>query len=405
MPTERKRPWPMIVLALAAVVALVAWIVVSHLPVPSGIQASGVIEATESDLSPKVQGRLVDLSVRDGDRVRKGQVVAVLERLDPALGLDQAQANVAAASAQVAAAQAAYDLQEATYTTSLAQANEGVSIARAGLGQAGENLGIARPAAALAVDQAQAQLAAAQSAYDHAKTDLARARALVATGDESQQVLDDATNAYAGSAAQLKAAHDAVDLAQADRRNVQIRQLGVRASRSQQSQSIAALESAAAQRELVVQRAAQVRAAQDGLAQARAALGLAQDQVRETQLRAPFDGFVISHDFEVGDLVQPGSAVMTIGDLTHPYVNVYVSESELPHVKSGTQADVTIDGMPGRTYVGHVTEISNTAEFTPENVQTKEERIEYLVFRIKIQFTDETGSLKPGLPADAVIHV
>jgi hypothetical protein len=51
-----------------------------------------------------------------------------------------------------------------------------------------------------------------------------------------------------------------------------------------------------------------------------------------------------------------------------------------------------------------VTEISNTAEFTPENVQTKQERIEYLVFRVKLQFTDTTGSLKPGLPVDAVIH-
>jgi HlyD family secretion protein len=66
---------------------------------------------------------------------------------------------------------------------------------------------------------------------------------------------------------------------------------------------------------------------------------------------------------------------------------------------------VTIDGVPGRTFTGTVTEISNTAEFTPENVQTKQERIEYLVFRVKIQFTDTTGTLKPGLPADAVIRV
>jgi HlyD family secretion protein len=343
--------------------------------------------------------------VQDGDRVRKGEVVAVLERLDPGLDLDQAQANVAAANAQVAAAQAAYELQAATYASSLAQANEGVAIAHATLGQAGENLGIERPAAALAIDQAQAQLAAAQSAYAHAQTGLVRARALVASGDMAQQSLDDATNAYAAAAAQLKTAHDAVELADADSRNVHIRQLGVRASRSQQSQSVAALDAAQAQRDLVVQRQAQVRAAQDQLAQARAALGLAQDSVRETQLVAPYDGFVISHDYEVGDLVQPGSAVMTVGDLTHPYVNVYVSESDLPHVKSGTPADVTIDGMPGRTYAGRVTEISNTAEFTPENVQTKEERIEYLVFRVKIQFTDRTGALKPGLPADAVIHV
>jgi HlyD family secretion protein len=60
--------------------------------------------------------------------------------------------------------------------------------------------------------------------------------------------------------------------------------------------------------------------------------------------------------------------------------------------------------LPGRTFTGTVTEISNTAEFTPENVQTKQQRIEYLVFRVKIQFADTSGALKPGLPADAVIR-
>jgi HlyD family secretion protein len=394
-----------LLIAIAAlIVALVAWLIISHQGRVAGIEASGTIEATESDLSPKVQGRLEDLRVRDGDRVRKGQIVAVLERLDPALDLDRARANVAAALAQVAAAQAAYTLQQATYATTLTQANEGVAIAQSGLGQAGENLDIERPAASLAVDQAQAQLVAAQAAYQHAQIDLARARSLVSTGDMSKQMLDDATNAYASAVAQLKAARDAVALADANRRNVQIRQLGVRSSRSQQRQSLATLESAKADRDLVAQRQAQVRTAQGQLAQARAALGLALDQVHETQVAAPFDGYVISHNFEVGDLVQPGSAVMTVGDLDHPYLYVYVSESDLPHVKLGTRVDVSIDGIPNRMFVGAVTEISNTAEFTPENVQTKQERIEYLVFRVKVQFTDTSGSLKPGLPADAVIH-
>lgn len=395
---------PLLILVAAIVVALVAGVIISRMRPVAGIEASGTIEATESDLGPKVQGRLVDLRVRDGDQVRKGQILAVLERLDPTLNLDQARANVAAARAQVTAAQAAYDLQQTTYATTLTQANEGVSIAQSGLGQAGENLGIETHAATLAVDQAQAQLGASQSAYNHAKIDLARARSLVSTGDIPQQTLDDATNEYATASAQLQAAHDALALAQANRRNIQIRQLEVLASRSQHRQSIAALESAKAERELVAQRYAQLLTAQGQLAQAGAALGLAQDQVHETRVVAPFDGYIISHNFEVGDLIQPGSAVMTVGDLVHPYVYVYVSETDLPHIKTGMHADVTIDGMPGRTFIGVVTEISNTAEFTPENVQTKEERIEYLVFRVKIQFTDTTGSLKPGLPADAVIR-
>jgi HlyD family secretion protein len=398
-----------LIVALIAVVvvaaAVVAKIVVPGTVPSSVIEASGTIEATESDISPKVGGRLVDLRVRDGDRVRKGQVVAVLERLDPALKVDQARGNVAVALAQVGVARAAYSLQRDTYRTTLTQASSGVAIARSRVGQAGENLRIETRDAGLHIDQARAQLRAARSAYVRAEVNLRRARSLVATGDEARQSLDDATNAYAGTTAQLRTAQDALALAQADQRTVQVRELDVRASRLQQQQSVATLASAQAERELVTERRAQLAAAEGALTQSRAALGLAQDEVRETDLAAPFDGYVISHNFEVGDLLQPGSAAMTVGDLVHTYVDVYVSETGLPHVKTGMHADVTIDGMPGRTYVGTVTEISNTAEFTPANVQTKEQRIEYLVFRVRIQFNDTTASLKPGLPVDAVIHV
>jgi HlyD family secretion protein len=393
----------LLLFAAVIVVGIVAWAVVALRPA-AGIEASGTIEATQSDVAPKGEGRMLDLLVRDGDRVKKGQILARLEQSDPVLDVDQARANVAAATAQVASAQAAYEVQQTTYATTLAQARAGVSIAQTGVGQAGENLSIETSAAAIAVDQARAQIASAQSAYDHAGIDLDRARRLVATGDLAQQALDDARNAYTGATAQLHAAKDALALAEANGRNVQIRRLGVLSSQSQHRQSLAALTSAQGERALVDQRRAQVFTAQGQLAQARAALGIAVNQVHETMVRAPFDGYVISHNFEVGDLVQPGSAVMTIGDLTHPYVDVYVSEADLPHIKTGMHVGVTIDGLPDRTFTGTVTEISNTAEFTPENVQTKQQRIEYLVFRVKIQFTDTTGTLKPGLPADAVIR-
>lgn len=371
----------------------------------AGIQASGTIEATESDVSPKVGGRLATLRVHDGDPVAEGALLGTLERVDPVLGVDQARANVAAAAAQVASAQAAFDLQRATYATTLASAGSDVGIAGSRLGQADQNLALTNQTTQLAIEQAQAQVTSAQAAYAHAQIDLQRAQSLVATGDLARQQLDDARMADDTAAAQLSAARDALAIAQANRAGIRVRRLDVQTSHLQQRQSAAALANAQAQSQLVAQRRDQLAQAQAALAQARAALGLAQNQVDETNLRAPFAGYVVSHNFEVGDLVQPSSAVITIGDLAHPYLYVYVSESDLPRVKEGARADVTIDGLPGRTFAGRVTEVSTTAEFTPENVQTKEERIEYLVFRVKLQFTDTSGSLKPGLPADAVIHV
>ena len=404
-PKPARKLWSIAALiGLCLGIAIAFYAIMHGRPAP-GIQASGTIEATESDIATKVLGRLVDLRVHDGDAIKKGQAVAVLERVEPAFNLQQARANVAVAGSQVRAAQAAYDLQIQIYKNDIVLARSGVRIAGSRLGQARENLGIEEPATVLAVDQAQAQLRAARANFDHAQTDLERRKNLVATGDDPQQALDDATDAYKSASAQLQSAQDALALAQANRRTVQVRRLDVSSSQSQQRQSLAQFSSAEAERELVAQRHAQLLAAQAQLAQARAALGIAADQVHETTLFAPYDGFVISHNFEDGDLVQPASAVLTVGDLTHPYVYVYVSETDLPHVRLGTRADVKIDGLTGHAFNGTVTEISNTAEFTPENVQTKDERVEYLVFRVKIQFTDTTGSLKPGLPADAVIHV
>ena len=388
-----------VVVALVLLIALL----VGH-RAPNGITASGTIEATQSDVASKVEGRLTQLRVHDGEAVHKGQVLAVLDSLDPTLKLEQARAALRAAQAQVAAARAAYRLQDANYAATLDQAGEGVAIARSNVGTANETYGIERRVTVLALDQAQAQLLSAQATYARTKLDYERDRNLVATGDIAKQVLDDARNAYAGAAAQLQAQNDAVALARANLRNVQIRRFGVLASRSQQGQAQASFQSAKAEHELVRQRAAQLADAKAQVAQARAQVGLALDQLHETDLVAPFDGVVLSHNFEVGDLIEPGAAVVTIGDLLHPYLYVYVSETDLPHIKTGMAADATVDGMPGKVFHGKVTEIATDAEFTPENVQTKAERIDYLVFRVKIQFTDTSGTLKPGLPADAVIH-
>ena len=345
-----------LVIALITICGAAAGWYLAHRPPANEVLASGTIEVIQSDLSPKVQGRLVDLRVNDGDAVKKGEVLAVLEQVVPALGLEQERADVASAEQQV-------------------------YVAQSRLGQAGENLGIASSSTELAIDQAQAQVASAQSAYRLASTNLWRASSLVGTGDEPQQTLDDARDAYSAASSQLKAARDALALAQTNRRNVAVNELEVRASRLQRLQAVAAL------------------------AQARAAVGLAKNNLRETRLVAPYDGYVISHNFEDGSLIQPGAAVLTVGDLEHPYVYLYVSETDLPRIKTGMKADVSIDGMPGRTFVGTVTEIATAAEFTPENVQTQQERIEYLVFRIRVQFVDKTGMLKPGLPVDGVIHV
>jgi len=398
-----RRPAIAVAIAIALAIAITAALILRPQPV-KGIAASGTIETTQSDATAKVQGRVVSLRVQDGQTVRRGQILASLEQLNPSLNVAQAQANVQAAQAQVSAARAAYKLAQQTYGLQVTQAGAGVAVAQANVGQSAQTLAIETQAASLRVAQAQSGVAAAQSTFDRAAIELRRARSLVATGDVPQRSLDDAVQQYTDAKAQLQSAREGLDLAQADVRNVRIRELGMRSAQAQRTQSYAQLDTARAESETVEQRRAQLLTAQAQLAQARAAAGIARDQLRETRIVAPFDGTVVSHNVEVGDLVSPGTAVMTVADVTHPYMYVYVNETDLPNVKTGTHATVKIDGMPNRTFDGTVTEIGTSAEFTPENVQTNEQRIEYLVFRVKIQFSDRTGTLKAGLPADAVIH-
>ena len=135
----------------------------------------------------------------------------------------------------------------------------------------------------------------------------------------------------------------------------------------------------------------------------RASLRTAEVKLKDSVMSAPLNGVVLRKNIEEGETVGAGTMVITIGDLEHPWVKVYVKESELGAVKLGQKADVVVDSFPNKQYAGMVTYISSDAEFTPKNVETKEERVK-LVFGVKVSVTNQNNELKPGMPADVRIH-
>lgn len=138
------------------------------------------------------------------------------------------------------------------------------------------------------------------------------------------------------------------------------------------------------------------------LTQAQAALVLARKILDNSYVISPLSGTVTNKVVEVGDLATPGGVIVAVSKLDTMNLVIYVSETELPRVKLGAEAEVRIDGSPQKAYPGTVTYISPTAEFTPKNIQTREDRVK-LVFGVKIRIPNPDGSLKPGLPADATI--
>ena len=125
-------------------------------------------------------------------------------------------------------------------------------------------------------------------------------------------------------------------------------------------------------------------------------------KVHDCILTAPTSGVVTLRSIEPGELVGMGTNVLRITELDRVNLMIYVNEAELARVRIGQEAKVSVDGYPGKAFSGNVVYIAPSAEFTPKNVQTKEERTK-LVFGVKIEIQNPDGSLKPGLPADATL--
>lgn len=149
-------------------------------------------------------------------------------------------------------------------------------------------------------------------------------------------------------------------------------------------------------------RTEEIEQARAQLGEADAALALAELNLSRCTLYAPIAGRVLSKSREPGEIVQPGTPIVTIGDLGRPWVNLYIGERDLGRVRLGMKARVTIDSFPDQPFPGTVTFVADRAEFTPKNIQTPDERVK-LVYRVKVEVETRDGALKPGMPADAVL--
>jgi HlyD family secretion protein len=214
------------------------------------------------------------------------------------------------------------------------------------------------------VAHGRAALRSAVRRLDDASRDLARAQRLFEGGAISREALDRAESAHA--------------LAEA----------GV----DQARQQVTLLETGARPERIAAQRAA-VDAALAAVRQAEVAL-------ENTEVRAPFDGRVTIRHREPGEAVQPGQPVVTLTDPGDRWVRIYVPENRLGAVSIGQEAAIESDTFRGRAYEGRVTFIASEAEFTPRNIQTREERVK-LVFAVRVRIVgDPELELKPGMPAD-----
>jgi len=207
----------------------------------------------------------------------------------------------------------------------------------------------------------------AQANFDLAQLSIDRTQKLFAEHSVSQSQMDAAQAQFDVASAQLKSAQQNLEKTQHYARPEEIR-------------------SAAAQ-----------------VQQAQAALDYATINFDHSCVISPIDGTVLEKLLEVGDYANVGTPIYTVSDLRTMKMTVYVSEVDLARIRLGDDAKVVLDGMPNHSFDGKVIYISPTAEFTPKNIETKEDRIK-LVFGVKIGIANPENYLKAGLPADATIY-
>jgi len=324
------------------VVALLSGFAACAAPPPADrVRVSGQVEATEVQVASQVPGRLLERRVAEGQRVAKGDVIAVLDTADAELALARARAEQAQAGAQLRVVQAPARIED------VRQAEAQVAASQAD------------------VTPADAELTAAE-------VDVQRFEQLLASNSGSRKQRDDAV-------ARRNVARERV---QAARERVRVAQEGV-----------ARVKAGA--------RPEDVAAARSRIDITLAQIATLEKAVADATIIAPATGIVTTTVADEGELIQPRAPIVVVTDLDHAWANVYVDEPVVPRLRVGDTATLFTDAG-GASIAGTISAIAERAEFTPRNVQTADDRSK-LVYRVKVAVDNTMGVLKAGMPVEAEI--
>jgi HlyD family secretion protein len=301
----------------------------------------------------------VSCSQRDEGVTASGTIEATEVRLSPKVG-GQVIALNAREGDRVAAAQVLARLDHTALDLQMEQAQAEVRLAEAQFSLLVKG---ARPED---IQQGREAVVQADENLRLAREDADRTRQLYATGSATQKQRDDAEARLVVAQAQANGA----------------------------GQALKKLQNLARPEEL--------QAAEARVDQARIAVRLLENTIQDTEVVSPMNGVVLQRLVETGENVSPGMSMFVVADLSRVELKVYVAEPDLSRITLGQEVTVRIDGPPPSEFPGKITFIAEEAEFTPKNIQTRDERVK-LVFGVKVAVDNPLGILKPGMPADAVL--
>ncbi len=425
------------------------------------IELTGTVESTQIDVNAEVSGQIVKLLKNEGDLVKTGDVIAVINsdleqlavnqqnvalkmkklKLDEILAGSRAE-EIRTAELNVNAAKARYDeLKNGSRPEQISQAESAVKIAKAKLDEVSEG---ARPEqisqgeavvknATSAVQNAESAVNVANINYGFILEKFNQVNELFKSNTVSQNDFDDAKNKLDVATEQLKSAQAQKASAQAGRDSAQAQldllksgstkeaikmaegnyeqaksQLALlKKGATEQSIEVAesAYEQAQAQLELLKKGATyqMIETARADVEQGEIAVKREETVLKKYNISALTAGTCTLKNVDVGDIVTVGSSIVTLSDLNDLWANVYIPQKYLGLIKLDEPIDLTSSAVPNQILKGKIISIASNAEFTPKNTETNEAK-ENIVFKVKIKIDQQYAKdLRPGMTVNTAL--
>jgi HlyD family secretion protein len=326
--------------------------------------------------------RIAKVLVQEGDRVKRGQVVATLDksRLAP---------QAAQAAAQVAAQRQVYErLRNGSRPEEIAQARAQVAAQQHVVDRLHNG---SRPEE---IAQARANVESAQSDVAKWRQEYRRTESLVSQGAVTREEFESITASLEMAEANLDVRENALNLAVLGPRKEDIAQAEAQLDFEKQALALAI---AGPRKEEIAEAEARLHAAE-------AESALTQQQLKDADLEAPIDSVVRTRVMEPGEMASPQKPVLSLAITNPKWVRAYATELQLGKIQPGMTASVTVDTFPDRPFKGWVGFISPVAEFTPKTVETDELRTS-LVYEIRVFTEDPNDVLRLGMPATVMLDL
>ena len=382
MKSKKKFAIP-VAIVLIAVIAYIGFTYVRSITSGTGdsFVFYGTAEAEQIDVSAEVSGRIKEIKVQEGQTVRAGSLVAVIDTPENQVKAEQSEISVESAENELARTAEGNREEEINIQRALVQQGEAaarqvqnaVKQVDASVGQAEQNLKSSQETFTLKKDQ-----------YDDIKV-------LFDTGAATEQDLKNAEYAMNTALNALESAKHSVESAKAQLSGSKAQLDGANAQLAASQEKLRLLINGATERS--------ISASEYGVAQAEKGLELTKLVLDKSKVSAAKDGIIETVNFSEGEYVGLGSPLMTIMDQSDLWVKIYVPEKALPSLKLGKQVSIKSDYIKGKEIKGQIIYISPEAEFTPINIVTKEDRMK-LVFAVKVKIMDNLDSIKPGMLLD-----